>query len=71
VLANNSKTDAAAAQFRKIERDRDGKKATAEYEAAAKATRANTERLKALRLARDAELAATVVPPATRAKRKG
>ena len=41
----------------------DGKKAMAEYEASAAATRAKTEKLRALRLARDAaELAAK--PPA-------
>jgi len=38
----------------KAERQADGKKAMAEYEAAAEAVRAKTERLRALRLARDA-----------------
>lgn len=46
----------------------DGKKAMAEYEAAALAIRAKTERLRALRLAREAELARTTPKPA--AKRK-
>ena len=44
----------------------DGRKAMAEYEANAAAVRAKTERLRALRLAREAELAAN--PPAKPAK---
>jgi hypothetical protein len=50
------------------QRAEDGKKAMAEYEAAALAMRAKTERLRALRLAREAELAKTAPKPA--AKRK-
>jgi len=47
----------------------DGKKAMAEYEASAAATRAKTEKLRALRLARDAaELAAPKPPAKTKAK---
>jgi hypothetical protein len=47
----------------------DGKKAMAEYEASAAATRAKTEKLRALRLARDAAEAAAPKPPAkTKAK---
>jgi hypothetical protein len=48
----------AEAQFRKAQQARDGKAAMAEYEANAAAVRANTERLRALRLARDAAAAA-------------
>ena len=47
----------------------DGKKAMAEYEANAAATRAKTEKLRALRLARDAAEAAAPKPAAkTKAK---
>ena len=51
----------AGAQFAKAQRANDAKKATSEYETAAKALRAKTERLRALRLARDA--AAPPQPP--------
>jgi hypothetical protein len=44
----------ANAQFAKIQRANDAKKATFEYESTAAALRLKTERLKALRLARDA-----------------
>ena len=47
----------------------DGKKAMAEYEASAAATRAKTEKLRALRLAREAaDLAAPKPPAKTKAK---
>ena len=46
------------AQFAKDQRLNDAKQAMAEYEAEAVAIRAKTERLRALRLARDAQLAA-------------
>ena len=45
----------AEKNFRKEERDRDGRKAMSEYEAQARATREKTARLKALRLAKEAE----------------
>ena len=49
----------------------DGKKAMAEYEASAAATRAKTEKLKALRLAKEAAEAAAPKPPAkSKAKAK-
>ncbi len=49
----------------------DGKKAMAEYEASAAATRAKTEKLRALRLAKEAaELAAPKPPAKTKAKAK-
>jgi len=44
----------AEATFKKEERAKDGAKAMAEYLANARAVRANTERLKALRLAKEA-----------------
>ena len=47
----------------------DGKKAMAEYEASAAATRVKTEKLRALRLAKEAAEAAAPKPPAkTKAK---
>jgi hypothetical protein len=58
-LANNSNSsksaqDRAEASFKKDQRARDGAKAMAEYEAAGVAMRKKTERLKALRLAKEA-----------------
>ena len=53
-MAENSKKNAANAQFAKLQRDNDAKMAVSEYESTARALRAKTERLKALRLARDA-----------------
>ena len=55
----------ANAQFRKAQQAADGKKAMAEYEAEAAATRAKTAKLRELRLARDAAAApATPAAPA-------
>jgi hypothetical protein len=56
-MADNSKKNAAEAQFAKVQRARDAKAATSEYEREAAALRKKTERLKALRLARDAAAA--------------
>jgi hypothetical protein len=55
----------ANAQFAKLQRANDAKKATSEYETTAAALRAKTERLKALRLARDA-----AAPPPAAPSRK-
>jgi hypothetical protein len=65
-MADKSKKDDAQAQFAKLQRANDAKKAMADYEAEAVATRAKTERLRALRLARDAaeQAAAAAAPPA-------
>lgn len=52
-MADDSKKDAAHAQFKKVQRAEDGKKAMSEYESDALAVRAKTARLRALRLARD------------------
>jgi hypothetical protein len=60
--------DEAQKQYAKLQRSDGGKKAVAGYEAEAIAMRAKTEKLRALRLARDAELAANA-PPAP-AKKK-
>ena len=67
-MADTTKKDDAQAQFLKAQRAEDGRKAMAEYEAAAIAIRAKTERLRALRLARDAELAKNA--PAKPVKKK-
>ena len=64
-MADNSKKDQAQEQFKKLQRAEDGKKAMAEYEAEAAATRAKTARLRALRMARDA---AEPAPPAKKKK---
>ena len=61
-MADKSKNHDANVQFAKLQRAEDAKRATSEYETAATALRAKTERLKALRLARDAELAAAPKP---------
>jgi hypothetical protein len=66
-MAENSKKHDANAQFAKMQRAEDAKKATSEYESTAAALRAKTERLKALRLARDA---AAPQPQPAAAKRK-
>lgn len=60
-----SRTQDAAAQFAKLQREKDAKKATSDYESAAAEVRAKTERLRALRLARDA-----AAPPPSAPKRK-
>jgi hypothetical protein len=67
-MAEKSKKHEATAQFAKIQRAHDAKKATSEYESTAAALRAKTERLKALRLARDA---AAPPPEPAAPKRKG
>jgi hypothetical protein len=55
----------ASAQFAKLQREQDAKKATSDYEIAAAEVRAKTERLRAQRLARDA-----AAPPPAPPKRK-
>jgi hypothetical protein len=59
----------ASVQSGKLQRAEDAVRAVSEYEAAGAALRAKTERLKALRLAREAELA-TTAPKASTAARK-
>ena len=63
-MADDSRKQQADAQFRKVQRAEDGKKAMAEYEASVAAVRAKTEKLRELRLARDAaeKIAAPVAP---------
>jgi hypothetical protein len=70
-MAEKSNKHEANAQFAKIQRAQDAKKATSEYETAAVALRAKTERLKALRLARDAAAPPPEpVAPKRKAKKK-
>jgi hypothetical protein len=59
----------AVKRFKQEERARDGRMAMTEYETQARATRAKTERLKALRLATEAQVRIDV-PPATPAKQR-
>ena len=64
-MADDSRKQQADAQFRKVQRAEDGKKAMAEYEAGVAAVRAKTAKLRELRLARDAaEKVATPVASA-------
>jgi hypothetical protein len=58
-MPEKSNKNEANAQFAKLQRADDAKKAMLDYESAAVATRKKTERLKALRMARDA----TAPPP--------
>ena len=53
----------SSTEQRKLRQAEDGKKAMQEYEAEAAATRAKTERLRALRLARDAGAPRAGAPP--------
>ena len=69
-MAEQSKKDEPQAQFTKEQKAEEGRKAMAEYEAAAIAVRAKTERLKAMRLAREAELAKNA-PPKSATRKKG
>lgn len=71
-MADHSKKEQANAQFKKLQRAEDGKKAMSEYESERIAIRAKTERLRALRLARDAaaHAAALAAPPKPATVRK-
>jgi hypothetical protein len=70
-VTERSKKDEAQAQFDKVQRANDAKRAVADYEAEAAAMRAKTAKLRALRLARDAELAAAAPPAAPKKKPAG
>src|SRR5205823_6396874 len=70
-MAENSGKTAAQAQFAKLQRANDAKQAMADYESEAVAMRAKTARLRALRVARDADLAAAAeaaAPPVKKTK---
>ena len=71
-MADDPKKHAANKEFKKARQAEDGKRAMTEYENAAIASRAKTARLKALRLARDAQEAeaAALAPPAPPKKKK-
>jgi hypothetical protein len=62
-MTDGAKKNEVNIPFAKMQRANDAKQAAAEYETAAAALRAKTERLKALRLARDA-----TSPPPTKVK---
>ena len=69
---NTANKTAANREFRKARQAEDGKRALVDYENAAVAMRAKTAKLKALRLARDAEeaAAAAAAPPVAKKKAK-
>ena len=62
-MADGAKTKTADAQFKKLQRVADGKRAMSDYESSQAAGYAHTAKLKAARLAREAELAANAPPP--------
>lgn len=66
MLSGDTKIHRSEAQLKKLQRAEDGRKAMAEYEAEQVAVRARTDRLRALRLAREAELAKSEPRQATR-----
>jgi hypothetical protein len=68
-VADDAKTNAANKQFKKARQAEEGKRAMLDYENTAAANRAKTARLRALRLARDAEEAAMVKPVAEKKKK--
>ncbi|HEY1310463.1 MAG TPA: transcriptional regulator [Pseudolabrys sp.] len=69
-MADNANKTAANSQFRKLRQAEDGKRAMLDYENSATAMRTKTARLRALRLARDAEeaAAAAAAPPPVKKK---
>ena len=69
-MAENTRRNEVNAPFDKESRARDGKKAMSEYEAEGIAIRAKTERLRAMRLAREAA-EPPVVKPAPKTAAKG
>jgi hypothetical protein len=69
-LSNNPKADRANAQFAKLQRADEAKKAMSDYEIDRVAMMAKTERLRALRIARDAaEILANPKVPGSKAKK--
>ena len=68
-MADDVKNDKASADARKLQQAEDGKKAMLDYEAEAAALRAKTEKLRALRLARDAAMPAARSRPRSRQPR--
>jgi hypothetical protein len=68
-MSDQSNRDEANAKFAKLQRASNAERATADYEIEAAALRAKTERLKALRLQRDA--AAPKPAPKRKTKQRG
>jgi hypothetical protein len=63
VMNSDRAQQRAERTFKQEERRRDGRQAMIEYEVQARATRAKTERLKALRLAKEAQVQIEEPPP--------
>ena len=70
-MAEKSNKQEANAQFAKLQRADDAKKAMLDYENEAVALRKKTERLKALRLARDAAAPSAKPAAAKKSEKKG
>lgn len=72
-MAERSRKNDPEAEAKRLQKEEDGKKAMSEYAAKAEAVLARTERLRALRLAYEAEQAAIAGSrsPRKRAKRAG
>ncbi len=70
-MAEKSKKNEAYVQFAKLQRAADAKNATSDYETTAAALRAKTERLRALRLERDAAAPKAAPAPKRKSKSKG
>jgi hypothetical protein len=68
-MTSDQSRQRAERNFKKEERALDGRKAMTEYEIQGRATREKTERLKALRLAKEAQ-AQTEEPPAKPTKQR-
>jgi hypothetical protein len=66
-MASDQARQRTERNFKKEERAQDGRKAMTEYEVQGRATREKTDRLKALRLAKEAQ-AKTEAPPAKQTK---
>jgi multidrug efflux pump subunit AcrA (membrane-fusion protein) len=69
-VTDHTKIHRSDAQLKKLQRAEEGRKAMAEYEAEQAAVRAKTERLRALRLAREAEQAAAKSEPRQAVRKK-
>ena len=69
-MADEVKNDKSNADARKLQQAADGKKAMLDYEAEGAALRAKTEKLRALRLAREAAMPPAPVKTKTSAAKK-
>ena len=69
-MTDHTRIHRSDAQLKKLQRAEDGRKAMAEYEAEQAAVRAKTERLRALRLAREAEQATAKSEPRQAVRKK-